>query len=1092
MRLANSQMLLDLQKKPENIRNICIMAHVDHGKTTLADSLVASNGIISARMAGKLRYMDSRKDEQERGITMKSSCIALHFNKDNTDYLINLIDSPGHVDFSSEVSTAVRLCDGAIVLVDAIEGVCPQTQVALRQVWLENIKPVLVINKIDRLILEMKMSPLDAYVHIVQLLEQLNAIMGDLFKSDVLRKGDECEAKQLTVDSSSNTDVTYNWSAGLEDVDDSHIYFSPELGNVVFASAFDGWGFRVQDFARLYSEKLGINAHTLQQTLWGDYYLNSKTKRIMRGAQEKAKKPLFVQLVLDNIWAVYDTVMIRKEKEKLLKIVESLNIKMTSRDLRHTDARVQIQALCSQWLPLSTAVLDMVCEKLPSPKDLSEEKVEHLMCSTMQSIESLPPETRSLKEAFLKCSSDPDAPIIVFISKMFPVERKILPQNRPKALTSEEIALRREQARIRHAALVEQANTEKSENTCTTDNSNRSHNVSELIPAPTEDDDAFIAFARVYSGVLRRGQKVYVLGPKHDPSTAIDMLKQGHEINPEMTLKDLKIGFHITVTEISDLYLLMGRELELLEEVPAGNVVGIGGLEEHVLKSATLSSDIACPPFSELQLMAVPILRVAIEPARPTDIPALVRGLKLLNQADACVQVIIQESGEHVLVTAGEVHLERCLDDLQERYAKVPLNVSEPIVPFKETIVPPPTTDMVNEAIQNQNIPVKKESSSSNINKNQGLIIASTPSKQSTVNIRAVPLPNEVTRILDKNSELIKTLHHVTDKNDKNKKSDDVMSDNLDLSVSQLKLNDEPITHKTVVIADKTVKAVQLFQNELQEAFKQAPGDEFEEKSVEQIWSFGPRHCGPNILINRIKDHTGVSIWSSIQDKECSVKSSLLEYDNSFVNGFQLATLAGPLCEEPLMGVAFIVEDWVVDTQVESSQSSAPYGPLSGQIMSVVKDACRKAFQAQPQRLMAAMYSCSIQVNAEVLGKLYALLGKRQGRVLHGDMSQGSAATFSVQAVLPVIESFNFASELRKQTSGLASPQLLFSHWEVIELDPFWEPSTEEEYLHFGEKADNENRARKYMNAVRRRKGLHVDEKIVQFAEKQRTLSKNK
>jgi ribosome assembly protein 1 len=106
-------------------------------------------------------------------------------------------------------------------------------------------------------------------------------------------------------------------------------------------------------------------------------------------------------------------------------------------------------------------------------------------------------------------------------------------------------------------------------------------------------------------------------------------------------------------------------------------------------------------------------------------------------------------------------------------------------------------------------------------------------------------------------------------------------------------------------------------------------------------------------------------------------------------------------------------------------------------------------------------------------------------------MMEGSQ-TFVITAVLPVAESFAFAPEIRKQTSGLAMPQLVFSHWEVLPIDPFWEPRTEEEYSLYGEKADSENRARRYMNAVRRRKGLALDEKIVEFAEKQRTLTKGK
>ena len=175
----------------------------------------------------------------------------------------------------------------------------------------------------------------------------------------------------------------------------------------------------------------------------------------------------------------------------------------------------------------------------------------------------------------------------------------------------------------------------------------------------------------------------------------------------------------------------------------------------------------------------------------------------------------------------------------------------------------------------------------------------------------------------------------------------------------------------------------------------------------------------------------------------------------------------------------------------EDKTESAVYGPLSGQIVSLSKECCKKAFEAQPQRLMAAMYTCDIQAKAEILGKLYGVLSKRHGRVVKENMLEGSS-TFTITAHIPIVESFNFAQEVRKQTSGLAQPQLVFSHWETIDIDPFWVPQTEEEILHFGDKADSDNQARAYMNDLRKRKGLAIDEKIVEFATKQRTLTKNK
>ncbi|XP_019495545.1 PREDICTED: elongation factor-like GTPase 1 [Hipposideros armiger] len=1075
MVLHSLDKMIQLQKNTANIRNICVLAHVDHGKTTLADCLISSNGIISSRLAGKLRYMDSREDEQVRGITMKSSAISLHYADGDEEYLINLIDSPGHVDFSSEVSTAVRICDGCIIVVDAVEGVCPQTQAVLRQAWLENIRPVLVINKIDRLIVELKFTPQEAYSHLKNILEQINALTGTLFTSKVLEERAERENEPQGDPHSDPGEHVYDWSTGLEDTDDSHLYFSPDQGNVVFTSAIDGWGFGIEHFAKIYSQKIGIKKEVLLKTLWGDYYINMKAKKIMKVDQAKGKKPLFVQLILENIWSLYDAVL-KKDKEKVDKIVTSLGIKIGAREARHSDPKVQINAICSQWLPISQAILAMVCQKLPSPLDISAERVEKLMCTGSQAFDSLPLETQALKAAFMKCGSEDTAPVIIFVSKMFAVDAKALPQNKPRPLTQEEMAQRRERARQRHAEKLAAAQglapVDPTADGHALETSPEAEDpkgdelqVASMTPKPVPQEgnnqETFIAFARVFSGVARRGKKIFVLGPKYSPVEFLQRVPLGFSA----PLEDLPPVPHLACCSLEQLYLLMGRELEDLEEVPPGNVLGIGGLQDFVLKSATLCSLPSCPPFIPLSFEATPIVRVAVEPKHPSEMPQLVKGMKLLNQADPCVQILIQETGEHVLVTAGEVHLQRCLDDLKERFAKIQISVSEPIIPFRETITKPPKVDMVNEEIgKQQKVAVihQTKEDQSRIPEgiqvdSDGLVTMTTPNKLATLSVRAMPLPEEVTQILEENSDLIRSMEQLMSSSNEGK--------------------------NTQMIHQKTQEKIWELKGKLEQHLT---GRKWR-NTVDQIWSFGPRKCGPNILVNKSEGFQN-SVWTAPAGKASQEASRYRDVGNSLVSGFQLATLSGPMCEEPLMGVCFILEkldlskfeelgasdkqsveqsDLVKEgpgdgetcsgdsgsqelpaghaepfekrasPKAESSLTDC-YGPFSGQLIATMKEACRYALQVKPQRLMAAMYTCDIMATGDVLAHSVAF-----------------------------------------------SPK-------IIPSDPFWVPTTEEEYLHFGEKADCENQARKYMNAVRKRKGLYVEEKIVEHAEKQRTLSKNK
>ena len=416
-----------------------------------------------------------------------------------------------------------------------------------------------------------------------------------------------------------------------------------------------------------------------------------------------------------------------------------------------------------------------------------------------------------------KFETDSNAPVVAYVSKMVAVPESQLPQNKKRTgatLSAEEARelARKKRAEFAKARAIADANGDINN----VADSLRSTTVEESGLAETEeeqksDPEHLIGFARLYSGTLTVGDEVYVLPPKFTPASP--------HAHPEPQ--------KVTVTA---LYLLMGRELESLTSVPAGVVFGVAGLEGHILKSGTLCSQSeGSVNLAGVNLGSQPIVRVALEPENPGDLDKMVRGLRLLEQSDPCAEYEVLESGEHVIRTAGELHLERCLKDLRERFAKCEIQAGEPIVPYRESIVS--ATEM--------NPPKSKELP-------RGTVVGITTSKQVTLRVRVYPLPVAVIEFLIRNMTAIKTLYAERKAEEDGSRGTDTPLDiPRDQIVERDGLEDAGVTDTGNVLSLAEFKA------RLKLAFLEAKGDaEIWRDVVDNISAFGPRRTGANLFID--------------------------------------------------------------------------------------------------------------------------------------------------------------------------------------------------------------------------------------------------
>merc|ERR1711998_74566 len=448
-------------------------------------------------------------------------------------------------DFSSEVTAALRVTDGALVVMDCVEGVCVQTETVLRQALQERVKPVVMINKVDRIILELQAELEDSYLNFVKILENANVII-----------------------------ATYNDEA----LGDTQVF--PDHGTVAFGSGLQSWAFTLNHFAHMYAAKFKTDAGKLVKKMWGNNFFDSKSgkwsKKEGTGADGKPLVRGFCKFVLEPIFKMF----------KLI-IMVGVELKGDEKDLV---GKPLVKTVMRKWLPAAEALMEMIVLHLPSPAKAQKYRTETLYEGPIDD---------DCAKSMIAC--DQNGALMVYISKM----------------------------------------------------------------VPTPDNSRFVAFGRVFSGTIKTGMKARIMGPNYVPGNKSDLYCKS----------------------IQRCVLMMSGKTEAVDDVPCGNTVGIVGVDAYILKTGTITDNETAHNIKVMKYSVSPVVQQSVRPKNPADLPKLVEGLKRLSKSDPIVQCMTNESGEHIVAGAGELHLEICLKDLEEDFMKgTPIVKGDPVVSFRETV----------------------------------------------------------------------------------------------------------------------------------------------------------------------------------------------------------------------------------------------------------------------------------------------------------------------------------------------------------------------------------------------------------------------
>ncbi|CAN8061823.1 unnamed protein product [Agarophyton chilense] len=580
---------------PSLLRNVALIGHLHHGKTSFVDMLFEATHEMPWQDLDDrdlpVRYMDTRRDEQQLKVSIKSTASTfLMQNSTEKSYGITVLDTPGHVNFLDESVAAMNLVDGVVVFVDVVEGVMMGTDVLLRRAALMCLDIVLVISKIDRLCLELRLPPADAYHKIRNIIDTVNDILQPY------------EVPPL----------------------------SPTRGNVAFSSSSEGICFTLPQFAQVYVEcaggmdKFPLNASQLSIRLWGEVYYDVQTRKFSKKPGPGTDVRTFVSFVLEPFYKLH-TAVLSHDVEDLTEYLKRNKLLASTRtnappgcdialfgsgvyrSALDGDLKAQLKHVSKNVFGMGNMVgfVEMVVRHIKSPADAASRKI-----GALYGYEKMGSEESRLSwfSSTSTCSTEATSPLSAFVGKLIPDEKAL----------------------------------------------------------------HFDCLVRILNSTIKKGENIRILGNSYDKDT---------------NAEDQSLG------KVADIFVPCGRFKINVEKASAGQVVLIRGIDSTVFKSATLvspthpaSSDAFI--FRPLQeYIPTAVMKVAVEPVRPSELPKMISSLRQCVNSYPGLVTKVEETGEHTLIGSGELYMDCVLRDLRQFFARIEVKVSDPVVPFAETVL---------------------------------------------------------------------------------------------------------------------------------------------------------------------------------------------------------------------------------------------------------------------------------------------------------------------------------------------------------------------------------------------------------------------